>query len=89
MSVFRALLMKLIYKNIYKIIDKSMGDRQIGSRKNVSIRNHIWVVNSAICDVNSSKTKKPIDIKIYYYKQGFSNVHRKNSLFENVSGLFF
>ena len=32
-SIFRGLVMKLIYKDIYEIIDKSMSDSQIGSRK--------------------------------------------------------
>ena len=57
-SVFRSLLMKLIYLDIYETIDNSMSDSQIGSRKNKNIRNHIWVLNSIICDVLSSKKKK-------------------------------
>ena len=85
-SVFRALLMKLIYKDIYKIIDESMGDAQIGSRKNVNIRNHIWVVNSVICDVNSSKTKKPIDIQIYDYKQCFDSLWLEECLNDMFEG---
>ena len=86
MSVFRALLMKLIYKDIYKIIDKSMGDTQIGSRKNVNIRNHIWVVDSVICDVNSSKTKIPIDIHVYDYKQCFDSLWLKECLNDMFEG---
>ena len=73
-SVFRSLLMKLIYKDIYETIDRSMGESQIGSRKNMNIRNHIWVVNSIICDVNSSKNKNSIDIQIYDYKQCFDSL---------------
>ena len=57
-SVFRSLLMKLIYLDIYETIDNSMSDSQIGSKQNKNIRNHIWVLNSIICDVLSSKKKK-------------------------------
>ena len=57
-SVFRSLLMKLIYLDIYETIDSSMSDSQIGSKQNTNIRNHIWVLNSIICDVLSSKKKK-------------------------------
>ena len=73
-SVFRNLLMKMIYKDIYETLDKSMSDSQIGSRKNKNIRNHIWVLNSIICDVLSSKTKKSIDVQIYDYKQCFDSL---------------
>ena len=87
-SVFRSLLMKLIYKDIYKIIDKSMGDSQIGSRKNMNIRNHIWVLNSIICDVNSSKNKTPIDILIYDYKQCFDSLWLEECLNDMYEGGF-
>ena len=73
-SVLRSLLMKLIYRDIYETIDKSMSDSQIGSRKNKNIRNHIWVLNSIICDALSSKTKKAIDVQIYDYKQCFDSL---------------
>ena len=73
-SVFRNLLMKMIYKDIYETLDKSMSDSQIGSRRNKNIRNHIWVLNSIICDVLSSKTKKSIDVQIYDYKECFDSL---------------
>ena len=69
--IFRSLLMKLMYLDIYDIIDKSMSDSQIGSRKKKNIRNHIWVVNSIVCDTLSTQKKKTINIKIYDYNQCF------------------
>ena len=53
-SIFRSLVMKLIYQDIYNVIDKSMSDAQIGSRKGKNIRNHIWVLNSIISICRSS-----------------------------------
>ena len=50
-SLFRTILMKMIYKEKYPIIDKSMSDSNIGARKQKNIRNHIFVVNSVLHDV--------------------------------------
>ena len=85
-SIFRTILMKLIYKDVYKIIDNSMSDSQVGSRKGRNIRNHIWVVNSIICDVLDSKKKKPIDIQIYDYKQCFDSLWLEECMNDMFSG---
>ena len=85
-SVFRSLLMKLIYLDIYETIDNSMSDSQIGSRKNKNIRNHIWVLNSIICDVLSSKKKKAVDVQINDYKQCFDSLWLEECLNDMYSG---
>ena len=69
MSIFRYMLMRLIYRDKYTIIDKNMSDSNIGSRKKKNIRNHIYVVNSIIQDVLSKKANEPIDIMVMDYKQ--------------------
>ena len=66
--------MKLIYMDEYEVIDNSMSDSQIGARKGKNIRNHIWMVNGVISDVLSRKTKKPIDIQIFDYRQCFDSL---------------
>ena len=38
---FRSLLMRLIYKDKYSIIDVNMSDSQVGGRKSKNVRNHI------------------------------------------------
>ena len=85
-TIFRSLMMKLIYKDIYVIIDESMSDSQIGSRKGKNIRNHIWVLNSIICDVLSTKRKKPIDLHIYDYKQCFDSLWLEECLNDMYEG---
>ena len=55
--------MKLVYKDIYEIIDESMSDSQIGSRKGKNIRNHVWVLNSIICDTLSAKKTNQLRYK--------------------------
>jgi hypothetical protein len=78
--------MKLIYQDIYDVIDKSMSDSQVGSRKRKNIRNHIWVVNSIICDTLSTKKKKPVDIQIYDYKQCFDSLWLEECLNDMYTG---
>ena len=73
-SVFRSILMRLIYNDKYAIIDSNMSDSNVGARKRKNIRNHIFVINGIIHDVLSSQRKKPIDIQILDYKQCFDSM---------------
>ena len=54
-TTFRSILMRLIYKDKYSIIDTNMSDSQVGGRKGKNVRNHIWILNGIICDVLSTK----------------------------------
>ena len=73
-TVFRSILMRLIYLDKYESLDQSMSDSQVGARKGKSVRNHIWVLNGIICDVLSSKKKLPIDVGIFDYRQCFDSL---------------
>ena len=83
-SIFRTILMKMVYKDKYKTIDKSMSDSNIGARKDKNIRNHIFIVNSIIHDVLSKKNNEPIDIMVLYYRQMFEAEY----LFECLNDLY-
>ena len=72
--IFRSILMRLIYRDNYDTIDRSMSDSQVGGRKKKNIRNHIWVINGIINDVLHTKKKAPINIQIYDYKQCFDSL---------------
>ena len=80
MTVLRSILMKLIHQDYYSILDKSMSDSQIGSRKGKNIRNHLWIVHGIISDVLSSKSKNPVDLQIFDYKQCFNSLWLKECL---------
>ena len=73
-TTFRSILMGLVYKDKYSLIDSNMSDSQVGSRKGKNVRNHIWVVNGIICDVLSTRKKSSIDIQIFDYKQCFDSL---------------
>ena len=73
-TIFRSILMRLIYKDNYSIIDSNMSDSQVGGRKGKSVRNHVWLLNGIITDVLSSKKKRPIDVQIFDYRQCFDSL---------------
>ena len=52
-TIFRSILMRLIYTDKYEEIDKSMSDSQVGGRRGKNIRNHVWIINGIINDVLS------------------------------------
>jgi hypothetical protein len=83
-SIFRYILMKLIYKEKYDVIEKSMSDSNIGARKQKHIRIHIFIVNSIIFDVLLKKSNKPIDIMVLDYKQMFDS----ECLFECMNDVY-
>ena len=85
-TIFRSILMKLIYLDKYDEIDSSMSDSQVGARKGKNIRNHIWIVNGIICDVLSSKKKTPVDIQIFDYKQCFDSLWLEECLNDMYTG---
>ena len=83
-NIFRAILMKLIYKDKYDIVDSNMSDSNVGARKKKSVRNHIFVFNGIINEALKKK-EKPIDIVIVDYKQCFDSLWLEeciNDLFE-------
>ena len=79
-SVLRIILMKLIHERTYPKVDSNMTDAQIGARRNKSVRNHIFILNSIISDVMSSSKKEPIELQIMDYKQMFDAEELKTAM---------
>ena len=73
-SIYRSILMRLVYLDCYDTLDASMSDSQVGGRKGRSVRNHIWVLNGIICDILSTKKKNPVDLQVFDYKQCFDSL---------------
>ena len=44
-TIFRSILMRLIYLDKYEVLDQSLSDSQVGARKGKSVRNHIWILS--------------------------------------------
>ena len=85
-TVFRSILMRLIYRDTYEILNQNISDSQVGGIKGKSVRNHIWVLNGVICDVLSKKNKNPIDLQIYDYKQCFDSLWLEECMNDIYSG---
>ena len=82
-NLFKNIMMKLIYNDKYDIIDENMSESNIGARKGLNIRNHIFMVNGIINE--AIRNKKEIDIQIMDYKQCFDSMWMEetiNDMFE-------
>ena len=55
-------------------LDKKNLLSQVGGRRGKSVRNHIWILNGLICDVLSKKSRRPVDLHIFDYKQCFNSL---------------
>ena len=80
----RILLMKLIYNSNYNTIEDNMSESNIGSRKNRSSIDHIFVINSIIHEQLLSTKNSPIQIQICDFQQMFDGMDLK----EAISNLF-
>ena len=63
-STLRAILMKLLYNEKIYTIEKHMSSSQVGGRKNMNVRNHVWVLNGVIQDVLKRREAESIDVQI-------------------------
>ena len=79
-DIVRSILMRMIYNDEYPIIDENMSDSQMGGRKGKGCRNNIFIINSIIHDVLSSKKKKPVVLQIYDYAQMFDSINLKQAI---------
>ena len=85
-SLFKTVIMKLIYMRNYETVDYNMSESNVGGRKGRNCRDHIFVVNGAIQDALSSKSAKPLDLFICDYKTMFDGLDVKttmNDLYQN------
>ena len=85
-TIFRSILMQLIYLDNYEVLDLSMSDSQVGARRGKSVRNHIWVLNGVICDILSTKKKIPVDLQIFDYKQCFDSLWLQKCMNDMYTG---
>ena len=61
----------MLHARTYEQVAQNMTDSQIGAKKENSVRNHIFILNSIISDVMSSKNNSPIDLNIMDFRQMF------------------
>ena len=69
-SIFRAILDRLIYNDEYDTIDGNLTDSNVGARKLRNIRDNIFVIN-AILNSQKNTPEEAIDVQIYDVEQCF------------------
>ena len=74
----RSILDRLSYNDKYEIIDKSMSCSNIGARKGRNIRDHLFIINGILNDVNKSKKRK-IDMQIVDITKCFDKMSYKET----------
>ena len=74
----RTILDKLLLKDKYEIIDKSMSCSNIGARKGRNIRDHLFVLNGVLNEALQNKDKN-IDIQIVDIEKCFDKMNYKET----------
>ena len=64
LTVFKKILDKLLYFDLYDEIDKNMSPSNIGARKKRNIRNHLLIIYGIINSVVNGN-EEPVDLQIY------------------------
>ena len=72
-SVFRAILDRLIYNDEYENIDSNLADSSVGARKSRNIRDNIFVIN-AITNSVVKGGEKAVDLQIYDVEKYFDSL---------------
>ena len=83
-SVFRTILLKILYNRNYETIDYNMSESNIGARKRKSCRNHIWILNGINFEHNKYKHKAQLVAQFWDYKQMFDSM----SVIESTSDMY-
>ena len=84
-SMFRSIILKLIWKDETKKLDSFMSDGSVGGRKGRRIQDHLFIVNGVVYEHARSRSSKSISISIYDSKQCFDSLwqeHIFNDLYE-------
>ena len=71
MTIFRSILGKLIYNDEYNKIDKNLTDSNVGSRKNRSIRDNIFVLNAIMNAVKKGDAEEALDFQVFDIEKCF------------------
>ena len=82
-NLLKSIFMKMVWGDVYDILDQNMSDSNVGGRRKKNIRNHLFIINGIINDVVNGK-KDAIDIQVIDYRQCFDSMW----LSESINDLF-
>ena len=75
---------KLVYNSNYEILDEHMSPSNIGARKGRNVRDHLFVINAVLQEIE--KDKNEADVSIYDVKAAFDKLWKNetsNDVFDN------
>ena len=72
-TIFRAILDRLIYNDEYHNLDKNLTDCNVGGRKFRDIRNNIFVMN-AVLNAARRNSKETLDLQVYDVQTCFDSL---------------
>ena len=78
-TVLRSILDRLIYNDMYEIMDSNLSDCNVGNRKRRNIRDNLFVLNSTL-NATKRKTEDPIDIGVYDVQKCFDTMWASEAL---------
>ena len=81
MPIFRKVIDRLIYQEMYPHIDDGMTDSNIGARKHLNIKNHLFIVYAVINSV-LNENRKCVTIHIYDLVKAFDVLWLADSMNE-------
>ena len=87
LTVFKKILDKLLYFDLYDDIDSNMSASNIGARKKRNIKNHLFIIYGIINSVINGK-EDPIDLQIYDIEKCFDALWLDdclNDIYDTVS----
>jgi hypothetical protein len=78
-TVLRSILDRLIYNDMYEIMDSNLSDCNVGNRKRRNIRDNLFVLNATL-NATKRKTEDPIDIGVYDVQKCFDTMWASEAL---------
>ena len=83
--IVRYILDKLIYNDVYSIVDDNLTDSNVGSRKKRNIRDNLFVLNGIINSAIQNETE-PIELQVMDLEKCFDSLclrYTLNDLYDN------
>ena len=83
-SIFREILMKILYNRNYYKIESKLSEYNVGARKDKNCLINVFIIHAIIIDILSDPTKSSINIQCLDYTQFFDSLKLKKSLLELI-----
>ena len=77
--IFRSILDRLVYNDIYPIVDSNLSDANVGSRKGRNVRDNLFVLYAILNSIKSGH-EEACDVSIYDVEKCFDSLWNQDCL---------